>query len=922
MTLKNTLIKQSPNDKNSYQHLILDNGMAVLLVQQKSAEKSAAALCIRAGHFDDPDHRQGLAHFTEHMLFLGSKKYPVAGSFQHFINHHGGSNNAWTGTEHSTFFLDIEHSHFAEAIERFADMFQQPLFANSYIDKERQAIEAEFTLKLKDDGRRIYQVHKETVNPKHPFAKFSVGNLQTLADSEEETLQQSLVDFSQRYYIANQMSLVLVSPLELSQQEQIVRQHLASLPRGECNRDWHHQPLYLPDQLAIQLNVRPHKTIHKLVVTFALPGIQHWYPYKLVSFIAHILGDEGPGSLHYYLKNQGWINQLSAGGGVDGSNFKDFSISCELTEQGVAAQQHIISAVFSYLAMLKQQPFPAALYQERQQLLKWSFLYQEPSTPEQTASELAVNMQHYPIEDIIFGDYRMETPPDHLYRQVLAYFQPDNMRLMLISPDVTTEQSARWYHTPYAVQTIPTEQLQQWSKAPLLEALHLPAANPYLVNELNLLTPEETQAKPHCIAEADNLKLWFKADGDFHTPKGHIYLQLSLPNSIKDCKHLAATRLWIELINDEVHQRFYPATTAGLGYSLHVQKQGISIHSYGLTTNQIQLLHDLLEHIRHFTATISRFNELKLRLIQHWRNSHKNKPVATLFSQLSALLHPLNPAIEQLAAELESLQFADFTQFSSTLLQQVHIEGFIIGNWQPADADTLQQRLQQWLSSHPVTEPPVIKERSLQGLGPVWLTIPVDHHDHALVIYLPAQQKNAEQMARFMLANHLLAPQYFHQLRTEEQLGYLVGTGYVPVNTMPGLAFYIQSPKADCPQLYQSTLAFYRTFLAELETLTELEFSELKQGLLSQLQEKDTSLSSRAKRLWLAIGQDDHSFDLTPRITAAVKLLTLDRFIHFFYQLLSPEYDAVFLATDGKPVHSHLRFISPEQFERELADML
>lgn len=918
--MKNTDIKQSPNDKSSYQYLVLDNGLPIVLVQQKDAEKSAAALCIRAGHFDDPEHRQGLAHFTEHMLFLGSKKFPQAGSFQQFINQHGGNHNAWTGTEHSTYFLDIEHSHFAEAIERFADMLHQPVFAESYIEKERQSIEAEFTLKLKDDGRRIYQVHKETVNPKHPFAKFSVGNLLTLADSEDETLQRSLVNFFQRYYIANQMTLVLVSPLALPQQEQIVRHYFTALPSGECNRNWLHQPLYLPNQLAIQLNVQPHKTIHKLVITFALPGIQQWYSYKLISFIAHMVGDEGSGSLHHHLKQQGWINQLSAGGGIDGSNFKDFSISCELTEQGMVARKDIISAVYSYLAMLKQQPFPLALYQERQQLLQWSFLYLEPSTPEQTASDLAVNMQHYPVEDIIFGDYRMEVPPEHLYRQALAYFQPDTMRLMLISPTVTTTKTARWYHTPYSVQTIPTEDLKQWAEAPQIDALHLPPANPYLVSELKLLTSKDTQDKPQCYVETSHLKLWFKADGDFNTPKGHIYLQLTLPNSIKDCRHLAASRLWVELINDEIQQRFYPATTAGLGFSLHVQKQGISLHCHGLTTNQTQLLLDVLAHIRDFSAQPNRYIEVKRQLLQHWRNSHKNKPVATLFSQLSALLHPLNPAIEQLATELDSMHYADFNHVTSLFLHQVHIEGFMVGNWQPADAERMHHQLQHWMSSQTPSTSPTITARSLLGRGPVWLTIPVQHHDHALVIYLPAQEKSADQMARFMLANHLLAPQYFHQLRTEEQLGYLVGTGYVPVNTMPGLAFYIQSPQADCPQLYQSTLAFYRSFLAELEGITEQEFVELKQGLLSQLREKDTSLSSRAKRLWLAIGQEDYTFDLMVRITDAVELLTLEHFILFFYQLLSPDYDAVFLATDNQPEHSHLRFLSAEQFENELSN--
>src|SRR5690606_20188789 len=126
---------------------------------------------------------------------LGSKNYPNAGDYQQFINHHGGSHNAWTGTEHSSFFFDIDSAFFAEALARFADMFCQPLFASDYVDKERHAIEAEFSLKLKDDGRRIYQVHKETINPAHPFAKFSVGNLTTLSDNPHSTLQQALRDF-------------------------------------------------------------------------------------------------------------------------------------------------------------------------------------------------------------------------------------------------------------------------------------------------------------------------------------------------------------------------------------------------------------------------------------------------------------------------------------------------------------------------------------------------------------------------------------------------------------------------------------------------------------------------------------------------------------------------------------------------------
>ena len=75
--------------------------------------------------------------------------------------------------------------------------------------------------------------------------------------------------------------------------------------------------------------------MQKLIVSFAMPNIDDFYRHKTVSFIAHLLGYEGQGSLYSILKAQGWINALSAGGGINGSNFKDFNISMALTDEGI-----------------------------------------------------------------------------------------------------------------------------------------------------------------------------------------------------------------------------------------------------------------------------------------------------------------------------------------------------------------------------------------------------------------------------------------------------------------------------------------------------------------------------------------------------------------------------------------------------------
>ncbi|MDX3775224.1 insulinase family protein [Chromatiaceae bacterium AAb-1] len=917
--MENVQILQSPNDPRHYHYLKLDNGLPVLLVHQADSEKSAAALTVNVGHFDDPCDRQGLAHFLEHMLFLGSARYPEAGAWQHFINHHGGSNNAWTGTEHSNFFFDIDTRFFEQGLARFADMLSQPLFHADYIEKERHAIEAEFSLKLKDDSRRIYQVHKETINPEHPFTKFSVGNLSTLKDTDDATLQQAVQQFYKQQYSTSRMTLVLVSSLPVKKLQQFAEKYFNALSDHLPAKPPLAPPLYLPEHKALQLNIRPHKDTCKLVASFALPDIQPWYQYKVVSFIAHLLGDEGDGSLLSILKQQGLANQLSAGGGIDGSNYKDFTIAFELTDKGLAERDTILTTLFRQLALLKQQPLPQALFAERQKLLSWSFLYQEPATALQTASHLAVNMQHYPPEDIIWGDYRMELPPESLYQQILALFRPDNLRLMLIAPGVKTDKQARWYHTPYSIEQLPAALLQQLTSLTPAAGQQLPPRNPYLEDELTLLAPEQHMPQTERLYQDPHLTLWYKADTDFNSPKGHIFIQFTLPNSITDNLQLAATRLWTELFQDQINQRLYAATTANLSYHLHVQKQGFSLHTCGLTANQLHLLQDLLQQLTQQQFQEERFNELKRQLCRHWLNSSKNKPVARLFSQLSALLQPQNPEIEHLAAALDALTFSDFCRFSQQLFQRVHIESLIIGNWHAYEARTLQQLLQQWLhhndSSGTELSPLTY---SMLDQGPVWMHVDTDHNDHALVIYLPARDKTPESMAKFMLANHVMSPQYFHQLRTEQQLGYLVGTGYVPVNTLPGMAFYIQSPDTRCEPLYQSTVMFFRGFLADTENLTPEEFHEIKLGLLSQIKERDNSLGARAKRYWLAIGQRDYHVCLNEKVAAALTALTLQDFTVFLHQLLLPSYDAIFLATDGIPPHSHLRFVTPQKLKELL----
>lgn len=74
----------------------LDNGMRIMLIHDPKGDHSAASIDVKVGGALDPKRYSGTAHFLEHMLFQGTKKYPKENEYAQFIANNGGTNNAYT----------------------------------------------------------------------------------------------------------------------------------------------------------------------------------------------------------------------------------------------------------------------------------------------------------------------------------------------------------------------------------------------------------------------------------------------------------------------------------------------------------------------------------------------------------------------------------------------------------------------------------------------------------------------------------------------------------------------------------------------------------------------------------------------------------------------------------------------------------
>lgn len=158
---------------------------------------------------------------------------------------------------------------------------------------------------------------------------------------------------------------------------------------------------------------------------------------------------------------------------------------------------------------------------------------------------------------------------------------------------------------------------------------------------------------------------------------------------------------------------------------------------------------------------------------------------------------------------------------------------------------------------------------------PLYRTLDIDHQDSALTLYLQGADRSTRSRAEVALLAEILQTPFYSQLRTEQQLGYIVFANYMPVREVPGLVFVVQSPVADPQQLEQAYQHFLDQATQRLQQLSEADLERFRQSLISRINQKDKSISERASRLWRELDRGNLAFDTREQLTAATQEITL-----------------------------------------------
>ncbi|KAG6546103.1 hypothetical protein Mapa_012509 [Marchantia paleacea] len=894
---EDTLIYKARADARSYRRVLLPNAMQVLLISDPDSDKAAASMDVHVGSFCDPDELPGLAHFLEHMLYFSNEKYPEEGSFKKFLVAHGGDSNAYTSCLNTNFQFEINADHLEEGLDRFAQFFICPLFAEDATYREIRAVDSENSRNHKSDIHRFYQLECHLTSRDHPFHKFSTGNIHTLEEIPKANgidTRAEMLKFYQDHYSSNLMCLAIYGKETLDELQKLAREKFGAVKNLE-NKEVHFrgEPCSA-EHLQILVKGVPVAEGHELKIMWPVtPSLIHYQeaPWRYVS---HLFGHEGEGSLLALLKQLGWADSLCAG--EDSClHFSFYVVTVELTNAGQKHMDQVVALAFQYLSLLRKEGVASWIYKEIHDTASIIFHFQDKYSPFYYTSNVAENMRVYPPEDWLAGALPRQFD-EKVLKEAIQQLAPERVRIFWYSKefeDVATEVEP-WYGTKFISQKIDDCVIKQWWSAEPDPRLHLPEPNAFIPTDFDIVTDAESKVQfPYVLKKTNMSTLWYKPDTKFRTPKARIVFQLNCPEANSTPEASALTRIFTEMLLDYLNAYAYSAAIAGLNYSISPTMDGLIVSVHGYNSKLMDLAQKIVHVIANFEVKEDRFIIMKEMVLKAHLNCQFDQPLHQANYSRNFLLFNKFWHVTDYLDAMPKLTAEHMRQMLPRILSRVFVECFISGNITSEDSENFLDHVEKSLTEGPIvrSQPPyssqLMEQRVMRledganffhvvpGLNP-------EDENSALSLYLQIGLDKMDLDLLTVLLVQLMYDGVFHQLRTVEQLGYVVSVSSTNHYGVTGIEFTIQSTSKDPQSLEARVEAFLEKYAATLQEMSDEEFQKNVNTLIKNKLEKDKNIWEELEFFWLEIVEGTLLFDRYEVESEALRHLKKQSLIDFY----------------------------------------
>ncbi len=826
----------------------LPNQLEVLTISDPRFVKSSAALAVMAGSMQNPDEHLGLAHFLEHMLFLGTQEFPQVGDYEDFLNKNGGGHNAYTSIDHTNYFFDVTHTAFRGALERFSRFFVSPTFDEKYVEREKNAVNSEHEKNLKDDHRREYRFLQLMTDPHHPFSKFATGDGQTLKNANRDIV----MDFYQKHYSSNLMRLVLMGSVDSQELKKMAIEFFSDIANKKIPEPQYGEQLFKNTQNAAIHFVESVRDQDVLKLSFSIPDeLPHWES-KPTSFLAQLLGDEGEGSLLSYLKEQGLAMGLETS-----TWWRIFHVRLHLTEKGKKNYEEVMKTVFSFIRLIKENGLKEYVFEERQLMAQVDFDNIEPKSSMSRASHFSASMLYYPVNNFMQCHYLYHKYDPKVFNQFLSCLNTDNFQACFFSNDFKGPMKEEYYGISYETKPISPALIKELNQVHVPQGIDYPAPNPFVPRDLKLIKKPVIDP-PIFEKYHDSAWLYSQLDTELEIPRGSISVCFISDFINADPKRYLLAKLYAKLKKEELNEWGYSAHVAGLNYNISHGFNTITLDVSGYSQHLDELISELIFDEKHDRA-INKidikedlFQRVKTDFKKDILNRDHDAAYQHLLYELSHLFSSASVHREAYKEIIDSIELKEIKMFAQSFFNHVAIRTYSYGNVEKDDVKKVVDLFYQKTKAQPLSD------EAVQAFENKYIDLPAksyllsqhgDNNNNAQLTIYRMNPWTIKDQAYVDVISKILEQPYFTELRTHQQLGYIVAAFPSLSYGYCGLATLIQSQSHEVPDILNRSSEFMENFFSQFgQNITAEDVEIIKEAIVQEISQKPNSLSERLSR--------------------------------------------------------------------------
>ncbi|KXS19755.1 putative ptr insulinase family/protease III [Gonapodya prolifera JEL478] len=878
--------------------VILPNGMKAYIISDPQTSMSGAALAVETGSWRDEKQYEGTAHFLEHMLFLGTEKYPKEYEYERYITDNNGNMNAYTSSDHSLYYFEVTPKALEGALDRFSEFFKRPLFNESCVEREMNAVDQEYRKNIESDGWRVLHVRKDLSDPQHPFSYFNTGNLETMKKIDPAVLKE----WYAKYYSAEIMNLVVVGKEKLDVLVEWVSRYFDAVPSKASKELEVPVSIFRDDVKGNWVYIEPLKDLRELALTWEIPPELTDMDSKPASLLGHVLGHEGEHSLLALLKKLHLAEELSAGKSELGGRNNFFEISLSLTEHGLANRELVVELIFQAMQSIRDNgEYPKYLYDELNLVAETQYKFQQQSRGSATRYATLLrkeDLSTFPMKSLFVSKFS----PGRI-RDLLDTLVPETCVITVVALDKSSEggfkspkldRKEQWMEARYALVPFSSEELHRWKPSQGNPEVRYPVPNPFIPDNLQLVNqpPSEVVASlegeqraaansrpPVLLKDDPRGQLWCHTDDEFWVPELSYSFTIKTPSIRPDnAKSLVLADLYLRFVHERLNQISYPAHYAGLSYGVSVFRSvGIDVSISGYSQKADKLLAEVLDRVVAPGLTLREFEIFKESLSRDYKNAAKDPPVRQAFERVSQIMYKQYVPMAGLAHAIDNITFEDLTHFVGTLYNRHYIEGFVGGNVLPKSAHSAYDLLVAKLGGTSCLK----EEVKLTEVVPLSVARPqlhrlqLDVKGNAIAWIADCGPKTVELVTGVELLGKLMKEPFYSELRTVQQTGYLVHSGtMVAGNQRMFVQTSVQSNSHNARDLLSRIELFLETFLRDLPK-SEERFESLKASVLDRLLHPYDNLAAKNRHLARLSFEENANFDYVSERIRCLESYTL-----------------------------------------------